>query len=127
MYNDSLTYGARVIEIDPRVKSDGYVSVKLEIDGNQSFLAGMSVKATINVSHNKSMIIPKNAVVKKSGRSVVFTVQDQKAKWNYVTIGKENSDYVEILEGLKSGSKVIVTNNLQLAHDTPVKISKQGL
>jgi len=39
------------------------------------------------------------------------------AKWNYVTVGREKGKEFEILEGLTEGQQVIVTNNLQLAHD----------
>jgi len=127
LYDQQKIYKAQIQEIDPRVKPDGYVAVKLELLGKSDFMAGMSVQVLIEVSHEESIVVPKEAVVKKSGKAVVFTVEEEKAKWNYVTLGKENDDEVQILEGIKLGNKVIVSNNLQLAHDTPVKIIEIGI
>ena len=56
----------------------------------------------------------------RSGREVVFTLEEGKAMWNYVTTGIENLDSREILEGLTAGQTVITDGNENLAHQTPV-------
>ena len=81
----------------------------------------MNCTAVIKAPASRSLIVPKEAVVMRSGKAVVFTLQDGKAKWNYVAVGKDNGKEVEIKEGVTAGQKVITTNNLQLAHDAPVK------
>jgi hypothetical protein len=55
---------------------------------------------------------------------VVFTIEKNESKWNYVEVGKDNGEEVEILDGIEAGSTVITTNNLQLAHQAPVQIVK---
>lgn len=55
---------------------------------------------------------------------MVFTVEGNLAKWNYVEAGRNNGVYIEVNSGLKSGDKVIVTNNLQLAHEAVVSEEK---
>ncbi len=52
------------------------------------------------------------------GKSVVFTLEEGLAKWNYVTVGMESE--VEIKDGITVDQMVIVSNNLQLAHDAPI-------
>ena len=71
------------------------------------------------------------AVVLRSGKQVVFTLKEGKAMWNYVHTGLENAtEYVVsdksqggVEDGLLEGDTVIVTGNLNLAHETEVTIS----
>ena len=82
-------------------------------------------------SLGQQLVIPKTAVVLRSGKQVVFTLQEGKAMWNYVHTGLENAtEYVVsdksqkgIEEGLLEGDTIIVTGNLNLAHEAAVKVS----
>ena len=70
-------------------------------------------------------MVAKEAIVMKSGKPVVFTEENGLAKWNYVSTGRENGKEIEILSGIKAGQNVIVSNNLQLAHDAPIIVLPQ--
>jgi RND family efflux transporter MFP subunit len=125
MAGNSESYSARVETINPRVdEKTGLVKVMLKLSGNSRAFPGMHVQTIIRLPYSKSIIVPKEAVVIRSGKAVVFTAKDGLAKWNYVTVGRENGKDVEVLDGLKEGDEVIVTNNLQLAHDATVTVSK---
>lgn len=113
---------AALQEIDPYVDENGMVSVKLKLQETKGLYPGMNARAVIVMPFKKNIIISKDAVVIRSGRHVVFVVEENLAKWKYVTIGRENGQEVEILEGLEEKDQVIVYNNLQLAHDSPVKV-----
>ena len=115
-------HNAVLQEIDPYVDENGMVSVKLKLLDAKELYPGMNARAVIVVPFEKNIIISKNAVVVRSGRHVVFVVEEDLAKWKYVTVGKENGQEVEILEGLEENEQVIIFNNLQLAHDSPVKV-----
>jgi membrane fusion protein, multidrug efflux system len=115
-------FKGKIVEINPRIDDKtGAASVKIRVVDGKELLPGMNVKTEIHIPYEKNIIVPKQALVIRSGRSVVFTVEGGLAKWNYVTTGSENGREVEILEGLKEQQQVIITNNLQLAHDAPVK------
>lgn len=112
-----------VMELNPRVdERSKLVRVVAKLQKNQDLLPGMSVQITFKVPYNKNIIVPKEAVVIRSGKHVVFTAESGLAKWNYVTVGRENGKEIEILEGLKENQLVIITNNLQLAHDAQIKV-----
>ena len=67
--------------------------------------------------------MPKTAVVLRTGKQVVFTVVDGKAVWNYVQTGLENAtEYTITSETLKEGDQIIVSGNINLAHESPVKL-----
>jgi len=133
--NSRIIYKAAVYEINPYVDENGMVTVRLKVAGNmssrnvtqQSLFPGMNCMATIKIPCAKTLVVPKDAIVMRNGKAVVFTLEDSKAKWNYVTTGRENENEIEINKGLKVGQKVIVTNNLQLSHDAPVKETSEGL
>lgn len=119
---EEIIFEAIITEINPKVNENGLINVKLTLSKNQELLPGMNVSVTIKVPREENIIVPKEAVVIRSGRKVVFTIDEGMAKWNYVTTGLENGQEIEILEGLQVNKKVIITNNLQLAHDAPVKV-----
>lgn len=118
------SYNAFVYEINPYVDLNGLVTVKLKITKSSDRLVnlfpGMNCIAQIKVPFSKTLIVAKDAVVVRNGRSVVFTVEGGRAKWNYVKTGRDNGNEIEIKEGLKLGQEVIVSNNRHLSHDTPV-------
>ncbi|MHA7131238.1 efflux RND transporter periplasmic adaptor subunit [Algoriphagus namhaensis] len=112
----------RVQGINPRVDENGLVQVSLALPSADKLLPGMNARAIIRAPQSNSLVVPKDAVVYRSGRAVVFTIENKESKWNYVEVGKDNGEEVEILEGIEAGSTVITTNNLQLAHQAPVQI-----
>lgn len=110
-----------VTELNPRVdEKTGMVKVSIRLPGNTGLLPGMRAQAIIKIPGNRHIVVPKEAVVMRSGRPVVFTAEEGLAKWNYVVTGRENGREIEILEGLKEGQRLIISNNLQLAHDAPI-------
>ena len=66
--------------------------------------------------------MPKSSVVLRSGRQVVFTLDGNKAMWDYVTTGLENLNEYTVTDGLTSGMTVITSGNVNLAHEAPVKV-----
>ena len=54
---------------------------------------------------------------------MIFTLKDNKAKWNYAQTVLDNSDEYTIVEDeVQEGDVVIVTGNVNLAHEAPVKV-----
>lgn len=118
------TYKGKISEINPLVDDKGLVRVKATLDSSKGITNGMNVRVRIMKNLGKKLSVPKNAVVLRSGREVVFTYEDGKAIWNYVTTGMQNLDKIEIIEGLEAGQKVIVEGNENLAHNSSVEIKK---
>jgi membrane fusion protein (multidrug efflux system) len=123
-----IKFKASVYEINPYVDPDGMITIKLLIANAQGapLFPGMNCTATIKVPVHRAVVIPKDALVMRNGKPVVFTMEDGKAKWNYVSIGKDNGKEVEITAGLRNKEKVITTANLQLGDDAPVVEDNTG-
>ena len=121
---DTLAFRGFVKEINPVVDENGQLQVKALVNNRKTLLyEGMNVKATIEISVPDMIIVPKEAIVVRSGKEVVFTYVDGLAKWNYVTTGYENATSYTISKGLKSGDTIIVRGNLNLGHDAEVEMN----
>ncbi len=122
--NPQARVWGEVTEVNPYVESNGMVKVKARVSNNGQLIEGMNVKVTLRQPMGESLVIPKSAVVMRSGKPVVFTLTRGKAQWNYVEILAENSDSCTVAprtkeyEGLSAGDTVIVKGNLNLAHDS---------
>lgn len=112
----------RVREINPMVDDNGMVKVWASVDGGKGLIDGMNVRVIVRRSVEEALVIPKSAVVLRSGRQVVFTLDGDKAMWNYVTTGMENLDRYTVTDGLAPGMTVITSGNINLAHESPVKV-----
>lgn len=122
----SASYNGSIAEINPLVDEKGMVSVKARLDGNHKLFSGMNVRVSVYRSLENQLVIPKAAVVLRSGKQVAFTLKNGEAQWNYIHTGLENAEYYTVIqdakETLKEGDVLIVTGNINLAHETPVTV-----
>jgi len=111
-------------QINPVVDENGLVTVRgLVENSNGKLLEGMNVKVLVRTKFHNQLIIPKSALVLRQNKEVVFTVErDSTAIWNYVKTGQENSTSYTITEGLQPGDTLIVSGNINLAHESSVVI-----
>ncbi|TVR68708.1 MAG: efflux RND transporter periplasmic adaptor subunit [Marinilabiliales bacterium] len=116
------SFSGKVTGFDPRVDEQGMVMVRALVDNPAGELIdGMNVQVIIKREMTGQLIIPREALVLRQGRQVVFTLQDSLAMWNYVETGLENSRQFTVNEGLTEGQEVIISGNFNLAHETRVK------
>lgn len=112
----------RISEINPLVDANGMVQVKASVANSGKLFEGMNVRVSVQRSLGKQLVIPKEALVLRSGRQVVFTLVDGKAYWNYVETGLENAGHYTVISNLKEGDIVITSGNINLAHETTVSV-----
>lgn len=115
-----------ISEINPLVDENGMVRVKARVNGGNQLFDGMNVRVSVKRSVPDQWVVPKTAVVLRSGKQVIFTLKDGKAMWNYVHTGLENMSEYTVVDGLEDAIEenmpVITTGNVNLAHEAPVKV-----
>lgn len=125
-------FEGNVLEINPLVDVNGMVKVKATVNSGGKLFSGMNVRVSVRRSLGEQLVIPKTAVVLRSGKQVVFTLCKGKAMWNYVHTGLENAtecivsdkEQPGVTDGLLEGDTVVVSGNLNLAHEASVVVSK---
>ncbi len=125
--NGSIT--GKITEKNPRIDDNGLLWIKAEIKNPGAFMEGMNVKIRIKEIIPNQLVVPKQAVVLRQDREVLFRYTGGIAYWTYINILDENEDSYSVVaaEGasLNPGDTVIVSNNLNLAHESAVEISDQ--
>jgi RND family efflux transporter MFP subunit len=125
---------ATLSAINPVVDERGLVRFHAAFDREDlrrhraSLLEGMNLRVIIEKAIPHQLVIPKSALVLRSGKPVVFTYDEAAglAKWNYVTVAFENDSEAAISEGLKDGDLIIFEGNLNLDHDAQVTVDKSS-
>lgn len=117
------TYKGYISEINPLVDKNGLIQIKAKINiGGERLYDGTNVRVVAIKPLRDVVVVPKEALVLRSNREVVFTYENGVAKWNYVKILDENSTSYALKEGVKVGDTIIVSGNMNLAHDAIVKL-----
>ncbi len=126
------TLMAQVDVISPRIDPDTRtceVLIRYKSDDGR-VRPGMFVRASIaGETHPEKLLVPREAILYRDGRPLLFRIDGDRAKWVYVTLGEQNDYVVEIkrvLQGgpVDAGTKVVVSDHLTLTDDAKVKIKK---
>lgn len=119
--NDSIRISGTITQINPMVDESGMIRIKASFINNAGLIEGMNVRVLVRKPLPGRIVVPKEALVRRQGRDVIFTREDSLAIWKYVTIEAENSTSLAVKEGINPGDLVIVSGNINLAHETVVK------
>ncbi|MBM3318715.1 MAG: efflux RND transporter periplasmic adaptor subunit [Candidatus Eisenbacteria bacterium] len=126
------TLEARVDVISPRLdESSRTCEVLVRFDNDQArFRPGMFARAEIaGWVHHDRLQVPKEAVLVRDDRPLVFKVAGDRAQWLYVDTGLENDDWIEIRAvhsggSLQPGDRVVVSDHLTLAHEAKLDVQR---
>jgi RND family efflux transporter MFP subunit len=117
------SFEGAVTSINPAVDDKGMVRITATVPNpKHRLMDGMNARVLLKNAVPDCLIIPKEAVLYRQNRKVVFIFEEGKAIWKYVETSHENSTHVAILDGLEEGMEVIVENNLNLAHESLVTV-----
>ncbi|CAN5616389.1 hypothetical protein BH10BAC5_BH10BAC5_02310 [soil metagenome] len=114
------SFDARLVSIGD-VVDDVTRTVKVVFEVNNKFKllkSGMFANISIHLNQNartEILTVPKEAVVDIGGKNVVFVhTKAQSFKGVEVLLGKTDGKYVEILNGIKEGARIVTIGNYQL-------------
>jgi HlyD family secretion protein len=107
------TYQTRVTKIYPQVQN-GQFQVDLQFLGDEpkDLQRGQTLQAKLTLGDPApARLIPNGAFYNETGGSWVFVVapDGRSAVKRQVRLGRRNSDYIEVLDGLDAGERVITS------------------
>lgn len=73
-------------------------------------------------SENAILLIPRIALTGSIKSAKVYVVEDNKAFQKDIIIGRDLSDYLEVLKGLKEGDQIVTTGQINLSDGATVSI-----
>ena len=122
-------FETRVASIDPILDRDTRtVRVRARVETPGAELRPESlVEARIFVSSTDVLAVPREAVVDTGLRQLVFVVRDgHRFEPRPVTLGREGGDFLEVLSGLRSGERVVVSANFLVDSESRFRAAAAG-
>ncbi len=119
----------RIASIAPTAdaKTRNFV-VKIATDGADGLLKpGMSADVRITAERrSNAVLVPKEAVVQRQGKSLVFVAADGRAVAREVQLGLSDLKNVEVLKGVNPGEQVIVSGHAALNDGDAIRLPGPG-
>lgn len=121
---------SRIVPTVDRSKATVTTKVKF-IDNDARILPEMSAKVSFLTQalapeqQKPLVVVNQNAVVERNGKSVVFLVNGTVAKEVEVKTGKKFADTLEVLSGLKSGDKIILSPSDKIQQGSPIEVAQK--
>jgi membrane fusion protein, multidrug efflux system len=119
-----------VYEIDPVVDEHGLIRVNALIESTRGLMEGMNMKVRVRTMVPDKLVVPKSAVLIRQNKDVLFKYSNGKAIWTYVIKELENSTSYAVklqpnsIGSLTESDTIIVSGNLNLAHESEVIITQ---
>jgi RND family efflux transporter MFP subunit len=123
------TFIGRVSVLDPTLDpATRTFRIEVTVDNPGLILRpGMFIKADIVVEQRADIIvIPKELVLSRQNRSVVFVEEEGRAQQRYIETGLSDDLMVEVLDGLSEGERLITSNFETLRSRTQVRVTGES-
>jgi len=119
----------RISEINPVIDENGMILVKAQVKNPGGLIDGMNIKVIVEKNIPDQLVVPKSAVLLRDNQEVLFKyTKDGVAFWTYVRTLAENTTSYSVIPNpekgaaLEPGDTIIISGNLNLAHESRVEI-----
>lgn len=113
-----------VTSIGPSTNEYGFLRVSGVVTGPcHGLFDGSFVKVSLIIECHGQLVVPKEALLLRDGRTIVFRYKQGRAVWTEVRVSDQNSDEYLISEGVGAGDTVLIAGNIELTHDIPVTLA----
>ncbi|MBI4641831.1 MAG: efflux RND transporter periplasmic adaptor subunit [Candidatus Tectomicrobia bacterium] len=124
------TFTGQVSKMSPTVDPNTRTAEIEIIVSNSDYLLKPGMFARLNVilrRHEGVLLIPKKAIIERSGLLSFFTVQSgndgvSTAILNPLKKGLENDDWVEVQDQIKVGDQVVIAGQVNLRNGVPISV-----
>ncbi|MGM9776516.1 MAG: efflux RND transporter periplasmic adaptor subunit [Candidatus Coprenecus sp.] len=127
----SIVCRGKVVNYSPSVNSKGQIEVCARISNpGRGIVDGMNVSVKLIEKVANQWVVPKGTVVSREDKDVLFVYMPETStvRWVYVNVLKSNSTSLMVVPDaerdaeLKDGDVVVISGNLNLAHQSYVKV-----
>jgi len=114
----------RVIPIvDARTRN---FSVRIIVNDTPALFPGMFARGQVELAeHPRVTAVPRKAVLERNGKQILYVVADGKARECPVTLGVNDSAYIQVLSGVLVGDQVITVGQQSLITGDSVTVRNE--
>jgi RND family efflux transporter MFP subunit len=122
-----VTALGEVTAVNPQIKTHNRaVEVMVEFDNPGRWLPGASVDAELVVArHEQALSIPILALSNRNEKTVVFILEQDTVRAVAARAGWREEGWVEILEGIEPGQRVVIEGAAMLTDGSRVAVERQ--
>ena len=116
----------KVLRLSPAMDATSHsFRAEVEVDNTAGLLRpGMFIEATIVTDrHEDVAVVLRDAVTERAGRDVVFVIDGQRARRQEVSLGLRNDDWIEVIDGVTPGERVVVRGLETLTDEARVRVT----
>ena len=99
--------------------SHGFL-VRIDLPDSVAWRSGLFGRARFAGAERRTLAIPDAAVVRRGQLTLVFAIEDGRARLRPISIGAVVGGRVEVLAGLRDGDRVIAAPGVTLEDGAPV-------
>ena len=113
-----------ITAVNPQIKTHNRaVEITVEFDNPGSWLPGASVDAELVVaSHEQALSVPVLSLSNRDGKTVVFTLEQDRVRAAVVETGWREDDWIEILKGINPDQQIVVEGASMLTDGSQVSV-----
>ncbi len=99
--------------------------VQVSVSGTESLRSGMFARVPLTIGEQKTLRIPESAVVRRGQLTGVFIVDEKNtARFRLIRIGRAYGNQVEVISGIKDGTRLVTTSPPELTNGSAVEPEK---
>ena len=114
-----------IVDALPNGRSDGFIKRISPVVDPQTGTFGVTIEVrdrsgqlkpgmfgrvlVVHDTHEKTLLVPKSAVVREDDEASVYVVRDSIAYKKPIVIGYENGESIEVVSGIEEGDTIVVT------------------
>lgn len=111
---------------DPQTRT---TKARFEFDNRDGYLKpGMYVNVNLKISLGTRLVVPNDAILESGERSVVFVyLGNGKLEWRNVKLGVKAGNWIEVVDGVKEGEKIVTSANFLIDSESQLKAAMGGM
>lgn len=120
-----VSFEGKISFVSPRGDDSHNYPVEIEIINSAKYPLKGGTFVNVNVtagSSKEGLYIPREALQGSIKDAQVYVASGDKAQLRNIVVGREDNESLEVISGLNSGDKVIVSGQVNLADNKPIKI-----
>lgn len=118
-------FKGKVTYIAPNADNNFNYKVEIQVKAkeNTALKAGTYVNVKFQTNQNENVLqIPKRALVEGVKNAYVFVQNGNYAERRTIHVGRENGEYIEVLEGLKENETVVVDGQINIVDKSLIQV-----